>query len=362
MGRHRTELAGLAEEGGIGPLRRVHRRRAPVWSGGANAVMSIAILAAILTPIVGPIVFGATVVGSILLGAAILLGTAAGAWLWAQVAPVGIGRQQRIAVCDGGIVISGESARPEVLRWPQVHLEEPPPTGDPITRVALLHRDGDVETIDEYTGRRELLAALRQHRPVPVPYLRYAATGAAVVAVAALFVWQLVLPRYLTRTEDRLPARVDDLAPACEGPGTAYSAAAPVTGPGPHPIALFQLFDDGSAQRLSTDLPPDAEPDRPDAVRLVGCVTTSEVKPEARTCEYSVSITTAAVSLPLYRIRYRIEVYELRTHRRLGKVSVDSDDTTCPERATVVAGRDNAVFGRHTAAQLEKALTRFVGG
>jgi len=121
---------------------------------------------------------------------------------------------------------------------------------------------------------------------------------------------------------------LDKLDQACAGPGTAYDHAPAYTSDPPHPIIVFVEFE-GDYQHESLDVGT-SSPRTPDGVQLVACVNRTGADAYAGpTCCYRNGLIAAVETVQ--RAHYAVDVYELRTHRRVASYAVDGDDMSCPQ-------------------------------
>ena len=343
-----TELAGA---GGLGEVRRVHRGRVSLAAsgvaGGGATVAGIGAIILLLN-------------GRWLLALGLVCAAVAVASVYVRFAPVddAAGREW-IGVCDGGLVVYPQHAAPVVLRWDQIEFNQAP--------AALTYTDPEGARVSRalgaYAGRRDLYRAIVQRQPAPSPVPRRIVVAVAAVVAVGLFGWLVIVPRYTVRTEAALPAEVGDLAVACEGPGTAYPAAAPFTGPAPHPTRFFLVFDSGNASSDSglpmDDLPATWQQESVSPVQLVACVKQEEQDELVEYCDYVRA--GQSTSVPMYRLRYEITLYELRTHRHVDTVTIFGA-SDCPETALIALGGDNnRVLANATPDQLTAALSRHIG-
>lgn len=159
-----------------------------------------------------------------------------------------------------------------------------------------------------------------------------------------------------------LPDRVYKLETACGG--TTYEDAAPYTGPGPHPVAIFMPTEFGELFVVRPDMPDRsdwaaANPEDPAAVQLVACGTVdSERRSADLVCGGYGAMVGRSTAVPMARATYRIRVYELRTHRELRSVLVEGEDTHCP--LSISAPPPERLLSELTAAQWQPVLADLV--
>lgn len=115
--------------------------------------------------------------------------------------------------------------------------------------------------------------------------------GRIVLAAVAVLVAAGVVFAVMTLSGG-LPDRVYELASACGG--TTYDDAAPYTGPGPHPVAIFMPSEFGELLLVRPDMPdrsdwPAANPEDPAAVHLVAWLRSVLVEGEDTRCPPAIS-------------------------------------------------------------------------
>jgi hypothetical protein len=331
----RRQLSAIATAANLGRIRRVYRSRNKFWTEtGIKVIAAGAALATI------------AYFNEYTLLAGIALGLAfAAVGYYAYFVEVS-NREGRvwIAVCDDGIIVASQYQTARTMGWLQVRDD----------RTVLEQSLAD----HHFGGRAELLRTLRDQKPAPRPYSRYAIVGGAVALVIGLLVWFAVLPRYLTKTVDTLPEAGSELAAACEGPGARFPAAPPYTGEGPHPMYVFgDAVIDERVTALDKEL---YQPARASVVQLVACVRRSGTGSGfGATCTYSTSNVGIGGEIDVQSMkigRYTIEVFETRTHKRLGRTEINGSDETCPR--TIVRGQD--VYTTLNTEQFRQALERYV--
>ncbi|WP_157360557.1 hypothetical protein [Amycolatopsis thermoflava] len=159
-----------------------------------------------------------------------------------------------------------------------------------------------------------------------------------------------------------LPDRVYKLETACGG--TTYEDAAPYTGPGPHPVAIFMPTEFGELFVVGPDMPDRsdwaaANPEDLAAVQLVACGTVeSERRSADLVCGGYGAMVGRSTAVPMARATYRIRVYELRTHRELRSVLVEGEDTHCP--LSISDPPAERLLSELTAAQWQPVLADLV--
>jgi hypothetical protein len=192
-----------------------------------------------------------------------------------------------------------------------------------------------VVSVGAVPDRVGLVRSLTDHRPAPAPVIARTVRSVAVVVPLALLAWFVLGPLYITQTESDLPSSVDLLRDACKGAGISYTSATRYGGPAPHPVAVFTESDDGW-QRSDVDRtgPVEWNPGSPKDVQLLACARLVGSSSNGKRCHYR-EVTINGVRrdgavLPQKIAHYRLDVYELRTYRRVASFRVDGDDATCP--------------------------------
>jgi hypothetical protein len=126
-----------------------------------------------------------------------------------------------------------------------------------------------------------------------------------------------------------LPGQLTGLRSACDG--KKYADAAPYSGPAPHPIAVIPA----SHGHDFTDAKPEdyggAVPNKQTApyqstnthrVQLVACAAITHEAKSGPDCKFTDPDGGHRFSVPLHSATYRVTVYELRTHRKVGQATV----------------------------------------
>jgi hypothetical protein len=329
----------------------VHRRRRSVPVG---ARITIAIVAAVLT-LVG---WGLGGWGGALFllsvsGLLIVIGIAA----YGQFAPTGDPHGRRtITVYDRGLLVGQRGRPPEPVPWSSLTLTEPEPDAPPWRRPLLRYSEGpDREvtvTVDDYVAERGLLRAVRAGTgggtlPAPTPAWRRplpaglaAVVVLALAAVASVQAWQ---PRPAP------PPTAGQLQGICEQEGEPQSGAAAYAGDGPHPIAVYHATgpDRRHLEPMSDSMVARAFPDgwlgEPDEAQLVVCVRQLADVEIANCGEYAVPGSNnifGRVSVRAYQRSYQLQVYEVRTGRRItSTVVLPGREFGCP--TSINARRQN---------------------
>ncbi|MFF3066840.1 hypothetical protein [Kitasatospora sp. NPDC057936] len=137
-----------------------------------------------------------------------------------------------------------------------------------------------------------------------------------------------------------------------------FPQAAEHTGPGPHPVAMFDISESGSSHPVYPSLEaPDywsANKLDPHRVQLLACLDEPDEGDLLTTCKFTTD------SLKLYRGVYNVTVYEARTGRKLGNERLlGSAKAACP--SMVYLGKN--VDKLHTSpefADYQQVLKKYV--
>lgn len=171
---------------------------------------------------------------------------------------------------------------------------------------------------------------------------------AAIRAIAAAV---LIAAGAACSDHNGVPGHLADLRSACDG--TKYADAAPYSGRAPHPIALFLAphGNDFSDAKLAdynyTDPTEEIRPYQPTdshRVQLIACGAIIHETKAGPDCTYSDSDNKRRFSVPHRSARYRVTVYELRTHHMVGTATVSTSpgiDFQCPMLLKRSAAPDN---------------------
>ncbi|MGI5212553.1 hypothetical protein [Plantactinospora sp. CA-290183] len=340
----RSGIAVYAERIGFGRIARVHWQRRE--SALANALAGLSAVGLVLAAL---IVFGLLISGAPQWRLPVLAWTAlAGAtyacWRWGPVDDPD--RRLRLVVTERGLLVwQPESAEPPTaVPWPEARVASravlPGKTAD-----WLVWSDG-TEThelaLAAVVGRGDLVRAVGQGAPVPGwPIGRLAATGGVGLALAVVL-GLAAGPVALDIVLGERPHDITALSRMCEG-GDAFGRAVPYRGPGPHPVAVYTGESDYPRHLAGLDDADGWPP--PDDVQLVGCLhLIGRVSPEMlESCDYEGGYT-----LVMFQGRYRIDVHEVRTGRRVASVPVDgTSGGSCAE--FTYAKRDATYDERDTA-------------
>lgn len=121
---------------------------------------------------------------------------------------------------------------------------------------------------------------------------------------------------------------VDDLGKLCGTDDVRFHRAAPYQGAAPHPLAVFAKEKGTKGYELRyvpRDDPPGYEPERPEDVALLACLTTTKSLPVG-TCRYRTDNGTKGVRTDGQR--FKIELFALATGKRIVNRTFDVD--FCP--------------------------------
>jgi hypothetical protein len=329
----------------LGELWSVHRERRALWTVRSGTLTVVGLGLALILCARGLLVPGIV----------LAVVTVAGLLWYVYLAPVSRSAPRRwFAVCAGGLVVSAPGSAPAAIRWPDVGLEAQIGRTASDYRLRYPDSSGTVQTtyFSHASGLAGLVDSIRARAPRPSSRVRPILVGVAVLAGAVLLVWFLVLPRYGTHHASTLPASVGQLYAACDTPGTAYRPAPAYTGAAPHPVVAFI---DGSRV---TDLTPEPSatwlPDNPNTVQLVACAKRVGTAGHGPLCRYPSAIDGQQNYL-MGLAQFRLDVYELRTHRRIATATLVGTDTSCPH---IYLG--DQVSSRLTGSQLYTFLQPFV--
>lgn len=351
----RRKLARLAEEGAIGPLRRVYRSRnalastPKIWlllGGGLLATTCYFNVSSTLAYIVGAL----ALITYVYLVFFADTGLPAGRY-W-------------IGVADGGLVVAPQHGTMEAVPWSMVRharLFQPEP-GAPLAVEIVIVQSGRTEEIrfGEVSGRRALVTSINERRAIRPPVLLRSIVAGVTAIAALLLAGTFFLPDFIVHTES-LPAEVGGLTRACERAGAKYPDAAPFSGSAPHPILAFtqdkREYTATSAYGSSSPPAGFAE-SSPAKVQLVACIRRTGADPGAVTyCTYKEQFGSRVESGAMRSATYTVDVYELRTHRKVGVFEHVGSDTTCPQ---VVADGDDDLYTKITSAALQVELEPYV--
>ncbi|WP_190016526.1 hypothetical protein [Streptomyces lucensis] len=275
-----------------------------------------------------------------------------GLYVYAVAAPSRLrGGRQFIAVCDGGLVIAHEYLPARAVTWVQVQewrAAVPRPGVEQSAVLVVEVEGGETEIPVGAVGRRgDLIRALLSRSPAPPNYRRGSTIAAAMAAFAGLLGW-LVHWQFDPRHEEALPG-IDRLGAACDHPGVAYDDAAAYDSSRPRQLVIYQKTT-GDYYRHTLSEPANTSsainPEAVDKVQLIACVRRSDDPYGDITdteCKY---VRDGMQAQPVFGqqmpdrvlsiqiVHYVVDVYELRTHRKVTSRQLDGDDMTCPRSIT----------------------------
>ncbi|GAA1844024.1 hypothetical protein [Actinomadura bangladeshensis] len=301
MNLHRP-MAKRAAEAGLGNVRRLHRqhRGRPDWTGLAPWLLGSAMVAAVAAAFDWRYV---------LLLPPLL---AAGLACWAHLAPPGLdGPRRWFAVCDDGLLVWSRGSAPIAIPWGSLTTPE---WGARSVR-RLVWTDGTAERsvlVGPVTAARDLGRAVERREPVRASLRPRLAAGAVGAATLALVRW-IVQPWLVPAVLGERPERLRDLARLCWRQDRPFERAAEHGGTGPHPLVLFR---DGIGSSEPVTAGRDGKRPAPDEVQLVACsYEAGRVSDEPiQVCPYE-----GGLRVETYQGRHRLDVYEARTGRRVGR-------------------------------------------
>jgi hypothetical protein len=307
----RRSVSRQAAEAGLGAVRRVHRqhRDRPDWVQMAPGI-----------PLFGMVVAGVAVFNwRVIFLAPVLVWAGLACWLRLAPLPGPGGARHRFVVCDGGVLVLSRKAS-TAIPWEAV---TKPVLGAKGAMLRLVWTD-EAEERHLYVGpvsaARDLGRAVEKRGPVRArvaPRLAFVAPGAAVLALVG---W-MVQP-WLTRAVlGERPEHLQDLARLCFNQDRPYERAAPYEGAGPHPLVFFR--DGGGPPNLATAGDGRARPD-PDEVQLVAC---SDPAGRVSNTPLQVCPYEGGLRLESYQGRHRLDVFEVRTGRRVGRQILTGPDS-----------------------------------
>jgi hypothetical protein len=285
-------------------MERTYRERRPLNWWPAVAVLVVGVAAALLV-----LVWAGR--WGVLVGLALALVSvlAAAATVWFGPVP---GGRRTVVVGDRGLTVRGGPGAGD-HPWGSVRVDRLPAGGR--FGWALVPCGGPPVYFVQFGGGASLLRAARTGRVEPVPVARLILAGTAAVAALGLLAVFVVLPRVGARHERHLPDGVAGLARVCDDPGVAFTTAAPYTGSGPHPIAVFDAPLGSRSRYLLATLP--GRQTGVGSVQLVACARRHTLDTSA-VCQDG-----SAAGVPT--ARYTVRVYEVRTHREVATRELTGD-------------------------------------
>jgi hypothetical protein len=162
-----------------------------------------------------------------------------------------------------------------------------------------------------------------------------------------------------TTTTSNPPATFENLADVCGG--APVPGAAAYAGPGPHPVAFYDvpIQEDLLSPFGATIVgEPDSWSGGPaDNVQLVACVATAS-GPAAKTCDYGVIPEPMTVNWG----EYTITLYRATTAAKVAVVKIQGADDSCPSSIAAPTGSNTPApeTSNLTADQLTKALGAYI--
>ncbi|MER6471506.1 hypothetical protein [Streptomyces collinus] len=360
--RRRRGLQDEATTAGLGSVRRVHRSRRPLWTRPFSPL---------LTAAVGGVCVTLTLIRNPVAALCVALLLPAGLFAYAAAAPSRLrGGRQFIAVCDGGLVIAHEYLPARAVPWIQVQewrtFVSRPGVEQPDVLVIEVEDEQRQIPIGAVGRRGDLIRALVSRSPAPPNYRRGISITTATAVFAGLLGW-LVHWQFDPRHEEALPD-IDHLAAACDYPGVAYDGAARYDSSRPRQLVIYEKTT-GDYYRRTIAEPANTlsaiNPEAVDKVQLIACVQRSDDPFGDITdveCNYVYSNgmggrpvfgqQTPDRVLNVQIIHYTVDVYELRTHRKITSRQLDGDDLTCPGSIT----RTESVYSRISDAAFHRLL------
>jgi hypothetical protein len=155
------------------------------------------------------------------------------------------------------------------------------------------------------------------------------------------------------------PATFYNLPDVCGG--TPVPAAAAYTGPGPHPVAFYDVpvRDDLSQDGVIVGEPDSWTGGPPYDIQLVACVATAS-GPAARTCEYGVGVAPEVMAMDWGE--YTITLYRATTAAKVAVVKIQGADDSCPSSMMAPTGGNSPApsISNLTADQLTRALGAYI--
>ncbi|MFT3900934.1 MAG: hypothetical protein QM728_11920 [Gordonia sp. (in: high G+C Gram-positive bacteria)] len=182
--------------------------------------------------------------------------------------------------------------------------------------------------------------------------------GAALLAVGLVYSLYWTFFAAKASTEDLKYSA--DLSKVCGRAPTYFRDAAPYTGDGPHPTAVFaRSGTDASGLRqvrITGNTPPGYDTQNAKAVQLVACFNDVSSGDKVDDCEFNKG------TMPVYQGRYKGKLVEARTGKKVADISVDgSREKNCPF-ITMVRGKaeDNRLHTEPDSASIQSVLNPYV--
>ncbi|MFJ2581375.1 hypothetical protein [Kitasatospora aureofaciens] len=202
----------------------------------------------------------------------------------------------------------------------------------------------------------------RDGRPVTPEQRRRRTLVLRVVALAMVGVvgygvyWVVFEPK----ASDKALSRISDLEDGCGGALARkyFTQTAEHTGPGPHPVAMFGIWESGASHAV---YPPSGTPEQwsgnkldPHRVQLIACLDEPDDGEFITDCKFT------SDSLKLYRGVYNVTVYEARTGKKLGNERVaGSAKANCPSMVYLKKGIDK-LHSEPEFADYQQVLRKYV--
>ncbi|NDU73401.1 hypothetical protein GWI34_12240 [Actinomadura sp. DSM 109109] len=311
--------AARAAESGLGAVRRVHRRHRG-WPDREDLLpwlLGFAMAEGVVAAFDWRLIF--------LLPVALWAGLAC----WVRLAPLPASDRprRRFAVCDGGVLVMSREGS-TAIPWDAV---TEPELGARTVLLRLVWSAGGEEhglAVGPVTAGRELGRAVANRGPVAARRTPRAAAGALVAAALVMAGW-IVWPWLVPAVIGEKPENVHDLARLCWRQDRPFERAAPYDGSGPHPLVFF--LEGAGRPRFATAGAGTAPP-TPDEVQLVACS-----YPAGRVSDKPIQVCLykGGLRLEAYQGRRRLDVYEARTGRLVGRqvlTGIDRLDECAPAK------------------------------
>ncbi|MGQ5260478.1 hypothetical protein ACTWLT_06935 [Micromonospora sp. ZYX-F-536] len=305
--RLRRVVAGHAERAGLGRVVRLHRQHR-----NADSIVGWLILASL------PAVVA---VGALLLAGSphwrpVVVGYAALSWgaaAWRRWGPIPDPDGRRwFVVAERGLLIWSTKSNTAVWAIPWQALRAQ-------SGSLAWHEDGQVHelVVPAVSRRKALLRSIGNQTPGPSWSVRRLASMASAGLATVLVAQFAAVPLALDIIRGERPGDIEDLFRICAG-GQAFSGAPPYRGQGPHPVAA-RLW-------TSHDLQVQADRLASDVVQLVACPTQIGRSSEAlRSCTWKDGSTEIE-----YQGHYRVDVYEVRTGRKVTSFEIAGSSDVPP--------------------------------
>ncbi|MBE1492474.1 hypothetical protein [Plantactinospora soyae] len=353
----RGKLAKVADAGGIGPLRRVYRtrnefdgRKSWILIGGGLLTTTIYFN---LSPTLAYVVAALAIASYLYVVYFTDTGDPAG-WY-------------RIGVADGGLVLAPRYGGPIAVPWPRILgvseiREFGARRGFEVAYVGEMGR-GTVLRIVEVNGRGALIRSITERHAIRPPVLVRSVVGGVLGVALLMTAWLVFLPDFVVRSES-LPGNVVELSRACERAGAKYPDAAAFTGPAPHPIRAFVEDEEENgrvyeAAGVFSETTPGFDISDPTQIQLVACVRRTGVElGNSTTCTYREQLGSDVEIRTMRTGKYTVEVFELRTRKRVDSFGITGSDAQCPD--SYVGSDDGDMYSQVTSEDLRRALDRYV--